>query len=104
LTFPFDGFRRYDDSVLVYSEMPCDATHCSNCTPSGKCGATTYRNWLENRQEYVYSKTAVNDPYPWTGLGYAYDWGNPVAPHFSVSEFVLNPGSAGIRVFIKSVQ
>jgi hypothetical protein len=104
LTFPTDGFRKFDDSVLVYSEMPCDTSRCTSCTPSGKCGMTSYRNWFDNRREYVYSKTDVNDPYPWTGLGYTYDWGNPAAPHIGVSEFVINAGSNGVPVFIKSAQ
>jgi hypothetical protein len=29
--------------------------------------------------------------YPWTGLGYTYDWGNPKKPHVGASEFLLNP-------------
>lgn len=103
LTFPTDGFRKYDDTRLVYSEMPCDAARCPNCTASGKCGMTTYKNWFDSRRAYVYSQTAVNGPYPWTGLGYTYDWGNPAAPHIGLSEFVINSGSSGIPVFIKSV-
>jgi hypothetical protein len=102
LHFPLDGFRKYDDATLVYSEMPCDVARCPNCTPSGKCGMTTYRNWFGNRRAYVYSQTAVNSPYPWTGLGYTYDWGNPAPPHLGLSEFVINSGSNGIPVFIKS--
>jgi hypothetical protein len=103
LNFPADGFRKYDDARLVYSEMPCDAGRCQSCTSSGKCGMTTYINWFENRRAYVYSQTAVNSPYPWTGLGYTYDWGNPAPPHIGLSEFVINSGSDGIPVFIESV-
>jgi hypothetical protein len=64
---------------------------------------TTYRNWFDNRRAYVYSQTTVNGPYPWTALGYTYDWGNPNPPHFGLSEFVINSGTSGIPVFIKSV-
>lgn len=103
LSFPVDGFRKYDDSLLVYSEMPCDAARCTSCTSSGKCGMTTYRSWFENRRAYVYSTTAVNGPYPWTGLGYTYDWGNPHPPHVGLSEFVINAGTTGVPVFIRSV-
>lgn len=102
--FPADGFRKFDDTVLVYSDMPCDGSRCSSCTSSGKCGMTSYRHWFENRREYVYSRTTVNDAYPWTALGYTYDWGNPKPPHIGVSEFVINAGSTGVPVFIKSVQ
>lgn len=30
----------------------------------------------------------TTDGYPWTGLGYTYDWGNPQKPHLGASEFV----------------
>ena len=102
LTFPADGYRKFDDTFLVYSEMPCDARYCDSCTSSGKCGMTSYRNWYSNRRTYIYSQTAVSSPYPWTGLGYTYDWGNPTPPHYGVSEFVINSGTAGIGIFIKS--
>ena len=102
LAFPADGFRKYDDTLLIYSEMPCDPNYCDSCTGSGKCGMTSYRKWYNNRRTYVYSQTAVNSPYPWTALGYTYDWGNPTPPHFGVSEFVINSGASGISVFIKS--
>jgi hypothetical protein len=99
LTFPTDGFRKFDATVLVYSDMPCDTGRCSSCTASGKCGMTSYRNWFDNRRAYVYTQAT---PYPWTALGYTYDWGNPVAPHIGLSEFVINTGSSGVPVFIKS--
>jgi hypothetical protein len=102
LDFPADGYREFDDTLLVYSEMPCDTRYCASCTDSGKCGMTSYRNWYSNRRTYVYSQTQVSNPYPWTALGYTYDWGNPTPPHYGVSEFVINSGIAGIGVFIKS--
>jgi hypothetical protein len=102
LAFPSDRYRKFDDTLLVYSEMPCDARYCASCTSSGKCGMTSYRNWYNNRRAYVYSQTPVNSPYPWTALGYTYDWGNPIPPHYGVSEFVINSQTAGIGVFIKS--
>jgi hypothetical protein len=102
LSFPADGYRKFDDGLLIYSEMPCDARYCTSCTASGKCGMTSYRNWYTNRRTYVYSQTAVNGPYPWTALGYTYDWGNPTPPHFGLSEFVMSSGAAGISVYIKS--
>jgi hypothetical protein len=102
LAFPADRYRKFDDTLLVYSEMPCDARYCTSCTSSGKCGMTSYRNWYNNRRAYVYSQTPVNSPYPWTALGYTYDWGNPTPPHYGVSEFVINSQTAGIGVFIKS--
>jgi len=34
---------------------------------------------------------AKKEYYPWSGLGYTYDWGNPQKPHVGPSEFIINP-------------
>jgi hypothetical protein len=41
---------------------------------------------------YTNSYTNANQEYyPWSGLGYTYDWGNPEKPHEGPSEFIINP-------------
>lgn len=35
-------------------------------------------------------KNEKKEYYPWTGLGYTYDWGNPQKPHVGASEFIIN--------------
>jgi hypothetical protein len=40
---------------------------------------------------YQSSYEGNSDRYPWTGLGYTYDWGNPRKPHVGASEFLINP-------------
>jgi hypothetical protein len=45
----------------------------------------------------IYKNSYTNDKkeyYPWTGLGYTYDWGNPKKPHVGASEFLINPTPA----------
>ncbi len=32
----------------------------------------------------------IQENYPWTGLGYTYDWGNPKKPREGASEFIIN--------------
>jgi hypothetical protein len=50
-------------------------------------------------QQWFYQQAAVSyvmpddEPYPWTRLGYTYDWGNPVKPHIGLSEYVIEGGS-----------
>ncbi|NVN90305.1 MAG: hypothetical protein HXX11_06835 [Desulfuromonadales bacterium] len=46
----------------------------------------TYSSWFNNRSRYGYTK--VSSPYPWTRLGYTYDWGS--SNHTGLSEFVLH--------------
>lgn len=63
----------------------------------------TYPDWFSNQTSYSYSLDS--DPYPWTRLGYTYDWGsnNPVG----LSEFVLHgrkEDGSTISVGIKSVK
>lgn len=63
----------------------------------------TYPDWFNNQD--LYSYTIDSDPYPWTRLGYTYDWGstNPVG----LSEFILHGSKedgSTISVGIKSVK
>jgi hypothetical protein len=42
----------------------------------------------------IYTNSYTNakkEYYPWSGLGYTYDWGNPLKPHQGPSEFIINP-------------
>lgn len=50
-----------------------------------------YRDWFEdNRQFSYYSDT----PYPWTRLGYTYDWHCETDSHVGPGEFIVSPGAA----------
>jgi hypothetical protein len=54
------------------------------------------------RQKYIFT---ASKPYPWTSLGYTYDWGNPFT-HVGLSEFVVNgkkSNGSKISVGIKAV-
>jgi hypothetical protein len=69
--------------------------------------AQTYKEWFSDRADTIYTVGNENDPsswgWPWTRLGYTYDWGNS-AGHVGVSEFVLrvdpelNGGEAIVRL------
>ncbi len=53
----------------------------------------TYEQWFVHRKQTIYYG---DHPYPWTGLGYTYDWGNPES-EIGLSEFVILGGStAGV--------
>jgi hypothetical protein len=56
----------------------------------------TFPNWYANRRATIYDATP---PFPWTALGYTYDYGNP-ATTVGLSEFVIRGGAT---VTIKSV-
>ncbi len=63
-------------------------------TEGGVSAYLGYQDWFNNRSRFIYSypypAAASSDPlpYPWTRLGYTYDWGSAV--HVGLSEFVLH--------------
>jgi hypothetical protein len=89
--FPIDSFRTPDLTNMV------------RATAGPDYGVfMTYPAWFSNQTRYSY--TIGSNPYPWTRLGYTYDWGSN--NHVGLSEFVLHgrkvDGST-ISVGIKSV-
>lgn len=56
---------------------------------------SAYKDWFNGNIVYSY----YPQRYPWTRLGYTYDWGSS-ASHVGLSEFVLRQNST---VFVKSV-
>ena len=55
-----------------------------------------YKDWFNGNIIYSY----YPERFPWTRLGYTFDWGNPNS-HVGLSEFVLKQGST---VTVKSVE
>ena len=53
-----------------------------------------YRLWFNTTRaaQYFQSQLPRHDAYPWTQLGYTYDWGNPGHPQ-GLSEFVIKKNS-----------
>ena len=49
---------------------------------------TQYRDWFNRMKSESYGENG----YPWTRLGYTYDWGNPKS-EIGLSEFIIMPGS-----------
>ncbi len=66
--------------------------------------ATTFRQWYVNRVQTIYGDADPTNTslYPWTRLGYTYDWGRP-NNHFGLSEFViwLDPAQNGGQAIVK---
>lgn len=65
----------------------------------------TYTAWFNNRTRNVYTATESSDAYPWTRLGYTYDWGS--SHRFGLSEFVIHgkkEDGSTISVGIQSVK
>jgi hypothetical protein len=90
--FPMDAFRMLDLDNKVRATEGTDYGVFK-----------TYSSWFNNRARNIY--TTGSSPYPWTRLGYTYDWGS--SNHSGLSEFVLHgrkADSSTISVGIKSVK
>jgi len=91
-TFPTDSFRMLDLNNKV------------RATEGPDYGVfKTYSSWFNNRTRNGY--TLGSWPYPWTRLGYTYDWGS--SNHVGLSEFVVHGrkvDGSRISVGIKSVK
>ena len=57
----------------------------------GKSVSKEYAQWFKKNIMYYFGDT----PYPWTRLGYTYDWGDP-ANKVGASEFLIREGSVVI--------
>lgn len=62
--------------------------------------SSDYVTWFNNNIISSYYPTNGKSKYPWTRLGYTYDWGNPMHK-IGLSEFVIKKNS---KVIIKSKQ
>jgi len=49
-----------------------------------------YKQWFEGQLSFMYILS--REGFPWTRLGYTYDWGNP-DDEIGFSEFVIRPGT-----------
>lgn len=88
---PDDLFRPSPDPEVTDSEAGLDWPRSSRFVTI----SPDYIKWFNDQKAGSYG---VNG-YPWTRLGYTYDWGNPAGP-VGLSEFVIR---AGATVEIESV-
>lgn len=95
--YPDDPFRTFSQTELVRATEG-----------AGRGIFMNYTGWFNNRKNYIYDNARnypASSPYPWTRLGYTYDWGS--ATHIGLSEFVVHGrkmSGAGIVVGIKSLK
>jgi len=83
LEFPWRTSKivTYDASRTIYDDF-CGYSPCYS----------DYETWFTNRRSGVYT---ASPPYPWTGLGYTYDW-NHSSSRIGLSEFVVTPTTVGV--------
>lgn len=77
---PQDLFRPCPDNEIT------DKT-CSLCFSAG--ADSSYIQWVNDNRISRYYPCALYDKYPWTQLGYTYDWNPKNKSHVGLSEFVI---------------
>ena len=91
LVSPKDLFRPSPDPEITDCEAELDFPTNKYITI-----CDDYKKWFNNQKNESYKPSG----YPWTRLGYTYDWGNPTS-EIGVSEFV---NGAGAKIEICSVR
>ncbi len=81
---PADLFRPCPDNEIT------DGT-CGLCFPA--TADSTYKAWINNGRISRYYPCELYNKYPWTQLGYTFDWNPKNKRHIGLSEFVIKPFS-----------
>jgi len=81
---PADLFRPSPDPEISDQEAELDWPQAGDFLTV----AQEYITWFTSLMSLSYGP----DGYPWTRLGYTYDWGNPCS-NVGLSEFVIRPGA-----------
>lgn len=77
---PQDLFRPCPDNEITDNS-------CELCIPEGT--PTDYVTWMNDNRISRYYNCELYDKYPWTQLGYTYDWNPKNKSHVGLSEFVI---------------
>ncbi|MFT5778074.1 MAG: hypothetical protein ACI837_001022 [Crocinitomicaceae bacterium] len=76
-----------DDLIRPCPDSEITDKQCELCFPAG--ADSTYMAWVNENRISRYYKCALDDKYPWTQLGYTYDWSPANPSHVGLSEFVI---------------
>ncbi len=77
---PQDLFRPCPDSEITDNK-------CDLCFPENT--DTSYMAWVNENRVSRYYQCRIDEKYPWTQLGYTYDWNPKNKSHVGLSEFVI---------------
>lgn len=77
---PEDLFRPCPDNEITDNR-------CELCFPNNT--SDTFKSWINDNRISRYYPCELYDKYPWTQLGYTYDWNPKNKSHVGLSEFVI---------------
>ena len=88
---PADLFRPCPDNEITDKA-------CSTCFPTNV--PQDYVTWFNESRISRYYACQLYDQYPWTQLGYTYDWNPGNRTHVGMSEFVIKENA---KIYVKQV-
>ena len=88
---PEDLFRPSPDPEITDNE-------CELCFPAGI--DSIHINWINANRISRYYSCDLYDKYPWTQLGYTYDWNPKNKSHVGLSEFVIRKNA---NIMVKAI-
>jgi len=88
---PEDLFRPCPDKEITDSA-------CQTCFPPSV--DSEHKQWINNLRAESYSACDLYNQYPWTQLGYTYDWNKKSKTHVGLSEFVISKNS---KIIVKQI-
>ena len=88
---PIDLFRACPDKEITDK-------HCSTCFPANV--DAEHKKWINDLRISSYYGCDLYTQYPWTELGYTYDWNPTNTSHVGLSEFVI---AANKNIYVKAI-
>ena len=88
---PQDLFRPCPDSEIT--DNKCDLCFPENTDDS-------YKTWINENRISRYYECQIDKKYPWTQLGYTYDWNPKNKSHVGLSEFVIGKNK---NIIVKAI-
>jgi len=88
---PSDLFRPCPDKEITDSK-------CETCFP--KQADSEHISWMNENRISRYYQCDLSQQYPWTQLGYTYDWNPGNKSHVGLSEFVIG---ANKKIIVKAI-
>ncbi len=80
---PADLFRPCPDKEITDKK-------CNTCFSANDSLDQNYINWINNTRISRYYACGLYNQYPWTELGYTYDWNANNKSHIGLCEFVID--------------
>jgi hypothetical protein len=85
----------------VTTRYPCGDTLQPGCGESFPAGVDeAHVRWIAGQ---LLTRWRVPNGYPWTRLGYTYNW-HPGSPRYGASEYLVRAGSVATNVAVRHVR